>query len=714
MGVVREHRRVLTRVVVAAVSVIAIGGGSAHGAAAAPATAAAQSVDTSPWSFTGRGFGHGVGMSQYGALAQAKAGRSAREILGFYYAGTTYDAVPDTQTIRVNIVRGRSTTAVSGLARSSGGGTLTVTAGSSTLRAAAGRSVSLRRSGSSVVASCSGCSPASVTGSAVSITWDQTRTDLSLGGKRYAHAPFVVTPTPGAATLEGVLHLRLADEYLDQVREVPWSWPDAALETQAAAARAYALRKVAGGVRSACACHVQDSITDQVYGAVPTGSEASAWPRWRAAVAAGGSSTTGYVPRYGGQVIEALYSSSSGGHTVNNEDIWGGAPVPYLRGVPDPWSTKSDNPRRSWTTEVPRSKVATAFGLPDVRSLDLSERTSAGSVRWARATSSAGVTKTLRGDDMRRALGLSSASTRRPGERVTGDTPADLAAATARSAPSTATSVVIAPASQTHVAHLVMARPLAGSLRAPLLLSGTTRLAHATRTELDRRGGRITRAYVVGGGPMINTSVITELRARGITVTRVGMSDQDATAAAIVDLMAAQGPITRAAVATQETVPEAGAFSAVAGTRREPIVWASRSAVGPRAKAALQRARVRSVRIIGSSSRIPTAVSSDLSASGFSPSRLAGTSSAEISAGIAQYFRNSYSATRVSLARSTSTRTSDPAIAAAYGEPVLIVGTAPPAQVVVQVQRSPQWPSIRAVGPSSRVTSTTLARVRDS
>ena len=78
---------------------------------------------------------------------------------------------------------------------------------------------------------------------------------------------------------------------------------------------------------------------------------------------------------------------------------------------------------------------------------------------------------------------------------------------------------------------------------------------------------------------MINTSVITELRARGITVTRVGMSDQDATAAAIVDLMAAQGPITRAAVATQETVPEAGAFSAVAGTRREPIVWASRSRV---------------------------------------------------------------------------------------------------------------------------------------
>ena len=159
MGVVREHRRVLTRVVVAAVSVIAIGGGSAHGAAAAPATAAAQSVDTSPWSFTGRGFGHGVGMSQYGALAQAKAGRSAREILGFYYAGTTYDAVPDTQTIRVNIVSGATTTSVSGRATGTNGGRLTVSAGGRTLTTGAGQTLTLRRSGSSVVASCSGCSP---------------------------------------------------------------------------------------------------------------------------------------------------------------------------------------------------------------------------------------------------------------------------------------------------------------------------------------------------------------------------------------------------------------------------------------------------------------------------------------------------------------------------------------------------------------------------
>ena len=86
---------------------------------------------------------------------------------------------------------------------------------------------------------------------------------------------------------------------------------------------------------------------------------------------AGGSSTTGYVPRYAGQIIEALYSSSSSGRTVNNEDVFLGEPVPYLRSVSDPWSTTADNPRRSWTATVTGAKLASAFGLPDIAALNL-------------------------------------------------------------------------------------------------------------------------------------------------------------------------------------------------------------------------------------------------------------------------------------------------------------------------------------------------------
>jgi stage II sporulation protein D len=39
--------------------------------------------------FDGKGYGHGVGLSQWGALAMAKQGKSYREILAHYYPGTT-------------------------------------------------------------------------------------------------------------------------------------------------------------------------------------------------------------------------------------------------------------------------------------------------------------------------------------------------------------------------------------------------------------------------------------------------------------------------------------------------------------------------------------------------------------------------------------------------------------------------------------------------
>ncbi|QNF93396.1 SpoIID/LytB domain-containing protein [Janibacter sp. YB324] len=698
-----------------AMTLVGVGaaGADTDRAGAAPTTTTAAAAVPASWSFSGSGFGHGVGMSQYGALAQAKAGRSAQQILASYYTGTTYDQVPDTQTIRVNIVSGATTTSVSGRATGTNGGRLTVVGGGRTLTTGAGQTLTLRRSGSSVVASCSGCSPTSVSGSSVQVTWDESRTDLGLGAKRYRHAPFVITPTPGAATLQGVLHLRLADEYLDQIREVPWSWPGAALEAQAAAARSYALRKVSAGVRSACACHVHDSISDQVYGPVPEGAEASAWPQWRAAVAAGGSSTTGYVPRYGGQIIEALYSSSSSGRTVNNEDVFLGEPVPYLRSVSDPWSTSADNPRRSWTTTVTGTKLASAFGLPDVAALNLSDRTSAGTVRTAVATSSTGATRSMGGDAMRRALGLSSAATQRPISRTAGASAADLAAEVARSSvPVSARSVVIASSYESDVAHLVMARPLAGSLGAPLLLSGRNQLTGATVRELDRRGSQVTRAYVVAGSPMVTSSVVDQLRARGIAVTRVGLSDKDATGAAVVDLMRQQGPVTVAAASTQASVPEAGAFAAVAGPRREPIVWAGSTRVGWRSKAALTRAGVRTVRLIGPTTRVPSAVASDLVASGFRTMRFSGSSSSLVSAQLADYFRNSYTGTRVVLARTGGGRTSDPAIAAGQRAPVLVVTTSAPGSVTSLVQRSPQWPAVRALGPTTRVSSASLTKVR--
>ncbi len=45
--------------------------------------------NTTGWQISGRGFGHGVGLSQLGAKEMAKAGKTAQEILKFYYPHTS-------------------------------------------------------------------------------------------------------------------------------------------------------------------------------------------------------------------------------------------------------------------------------------------------------------------------------------------------------------------------------------------------------------------------------------------------------------------------------------------------------------------------------------------------------------------------------------------------------------------------------------------------
>jgi len=107
--------------------------------------------------------------------------------------------------------------------------------------------------------------------------------------------------------------------------EMPATYPLAALQAQAVAARGQALMK-AGRHRSEGfdLCSTQHC---QVYGGAT-----SEGPRSDQAVA----STFGQVLVYNGRLADTLYSSTCGGHTANNEDYWPGtSPVPYLRGVCD-------------------------------------------------------------------------------------------------------------------------------------------------------------------------------------------------------------------------------------------------------------------------------------------------------------------------------------------------------------------------------------------
>jgi SpoIID/LytB domain protein len=236
---------------------------------------------------------------------------------------------------------------------------------------------------------------------------------LNTPGHRYRDGHVKVWPSRGSAGLEAVNLVRVRD-YLLGVAEVPSSWPRAALEAQVLAARSYALSKLATGVRSGCRCHVDDGggpYYDQTFvgTAKVTG---TAGNRWAAAVAATeSSSTTGLAVLYAGEPITAFYSSSTGGSTQSNQDVWNPKVVlPWAQSVDDHWSLEPavKNPYASWTRARTQAEVAAVFGLPDVVSVDLSNRTAGNALAKVTATSSKGATATVSGSSFASRLALPS------------------------------------------------------------------------------------------------------------------------------------------------------------------------------------------------------------------------------------------------------------------------------------------------------------------
>ena len=148
---------------------------------------------------------------------------------------------------------------------------------------------------------------------------------ISVAGKPYdyAHGRMVFSSyTCGGPCLRLVLSLSM-QKYLLGLGEVPSSWPAGVLKAQAMTGRTYAYEKqlASGRHRYPCDCTVYDSTLDQAYigDAKRTGS-GPYWEDWVRAV----RGTRRRVVTYRGAPIQALYSSSSGGHTEHNENVWGG------------------------------------------------------------------------------------------------------------------------------------------------------------------------------------------------------------------------------------------------------------------------------------------------------------------------------------------------------------------------------------------------------
>jgi stage II sporulation protein D len=283
--------------------------------AAAPAAAA-----KGRFTIRGAGFGHGVGLSQYGAYGFALQGASYDEILRHYYTDTEVGTTDPRQTVRV-LLQSTGTASFSGAVR----------AGSRPLSPT--RTYRVRRHG----------------GAQVDL--------LSARGRRIATftAPLGVAGAGGVVNLggsgsyRGVLEFRPGtfsgvnavnavdlESYVAGVisRESPASWPLEALKAQAVAARGYAITTTKGG---AGFDHYADTRS-QVYGGV-----AAETPSTNQAVA----DTRGQVVTYDGEPVVTFFFSTSGGRTEDVENTsLGSEPLPWLKSVEDPYDNVS--PKHRW------------------------------------------------------------------------------------------------------------------------------------------------------------------------------------------------------------------------------------------------------------------------------------------------------------------------------------------------------------------------------
>ncbi|WP_082530410.1 SpoIID/LytB domain-containing protein [Aeromicrobium sp. Root344] len=353
---------------------------------------------------TGHGYGHGIGMSQYGAQGAAKQGVTYDKILSRYYPGTTLG----TKSGQIRVLISQDTD-----------DPVTV-AGRSGLvfrEVSAGKTLKL---------------PTTIGGETVArwrilqVTSDKTRSTLQykttgdyrsyLGTRWTGNGQFenpstmsLILPDGSAVKYRGALRSAIPSagstarntvnilpiEYYVRgviADEMPSSWMPEALKAQAVAARTYGVHAMTSSryydICSTTAC--------QVYGGAS---------RETTATTAAARATVGKIVTFDGKPAFTQFSSSSGGYTAVGSQ-------PYLKAVSDPWDDWSGNANHAWTTTVAASTIEKAYpSVGTLKQVKVSTRNGFGD--WGgRVTtiSLVGSTKTvtISGDDARWAFGLKS------------------------------------------------------------------------------------------------------------------------------------------------------------------------------------------------------------------------------------------------------------------------------------------------------------------
>jgi stage II sporulation protein D len=336
--------------------------------------------------FYGRGYGHGVGMSQYGARGRALAGQSAATILAHYYQGTTISTVSASAPVRVLVLSTSTATASHPIVLHGRGSPFSIDGLTGAFPV--GARVEVWKSGSGfgiLVSSSSGATLRTASSSTADL---RIRSGADPGRIEVDSKPVAddtyraVIRILGTSSGANVINEVGLDLYLRGVvsAEMPASWPAEALKAQAIAARSYGEEHVHPGSGS---YDLFDDTRSQVY----HGSLGETTTTNGLVVA-----TAGEVLRSGSVIINALYHSADGGATENNEDVFTSGtgqivagPASYLRGsadrAPNGADYDSGSPHAAWQTATYSLAQLSAIFATDPRtssgtltSLDLSDK----------------------------------------------------------------------------------------------------------------------------------------------------------------------------------------------------------------------------------------------------------------------------------------------------------------------------------------------------
>lgn len=341
--------------------------------------------------FHGRGYGHGVGMSQYGARGRALAGQTAPQILAHYYRSTTLGTIPASTRIRVLVLRDWKATATRPLVLYARRDAWRIDGIAKTFPKDAKIVVTPKLS--TTTSGTRTTWRVKVTSAAGTVLHHATTSHFRIRGTSPSTLVQVWSRPSSYDTYRGVIRVVLRtrvdvvnelalESYLRGVvpAEMPSSWPTEALRAQSIAARSFAARRLRPGVSF---YDVRDDTSAQVY----LGQETE-----KAATTAAIDATAGVVVKSGSTIANTFFHSAGGGATEHNENAWVSSTgakvaskVSYLRGGLDRDAAgkayDAGSPYATWKTGTyTRSQLSAIFGadtrtrVGTITALDLRRR----------------------------------------------------------------------------------------------------------------------------------------------------------------------------------------------------------------------------------------------------------------------------------------------------------------------------------------------------